>query len=250
MAGIDYTTVVMRNGSRVDFIKVGPYELSAYKGYLEFTKDDKQNLVAGEKGIRNIPEATEIRTIPLISRKDIECSMQNIIRRYQQVFDRYLITDKKTGKKKNVSSILSKNRDLIFDFDTEELYAYVFRIEESMIFYFPNNPAFGGASYTYVLNDNSLSIIISGYGHYKNPLLHWINRGLSKESEEDLIAVTWKQMTDSYNFCQLFVEQCFMGYTYHIDGGLTSGYVDEDTINDADIIRLYNILNELEVVND
>lgn len=247
MAGIDYTTVVIKNGNRVDSIKVGPYELSAYKGYLKFYKDDKQTLVAGEEGIRNIPEATDIRTIPLVSRKDIKCSMQNIIRRYQQVFDRYLITDKKTGKKKNISSILSKNQDLISDFDTEELYAYVFRIEESMIFYFPNNPAFGGASYAYVLDDskNSLSIIISGYGHYKNPLLHWINRGLSKESEADLIAVTWEQMILPINFCNLFTEQCFKGYIFYRDGGICSGSEEDDTIKDEDVLRLYDVLKEL-----
>lgn len=248
MAGIDYTTVVMECGNRVAFIKVGDYELSAYKGYLTFAKDGKETMVIGENEIRQIPEATDVRTIPLISEKDVKESLQECVAMYQRVFDKYYIISKKTRKEKNIRSILLKNLYLTEDFIKPALHMFIFKIADCTIFYFPNNPAFGGASYAYVLDDgkNSLSIIISGYGHYKNPLLHWIDRGLTKESEEELISTVWEHMIHSRTFCQLFVEQCFMGYTYHIDGGLTSGYVDEDTINDEDVIRLYNILNKLE----
>ena len=247
MAGIDYTTAIIKDGIPVENLTVGPYTVDAYKYWLKFQKGDERAIsVINEKNIRSLPETTEIRVIPLVSAKDVKKNKRNTIALYEDCFKNYALVSKKTGKLGSLKRILSRNDYLLDIDDIEELYAYVFRIGMSMFFLFPYSPVNGSTTYCYILDDNgSLALIATGYGHNENPALHWIGRGLPKDAEDALKVGLWKEMTSPYMFRELFVNQVFDDVKRSIDGSLSCGGFTKDTITDPDIRRLFAYLKEL-----
>lgn len=83
--------------------------------------------------------------------------------------------------------------------DTDEAYMHVFRLGDAVFVWFPHSPAWGGnASYGYVLyDDGRLSVIATGYGHYGNPALHWMKRGLSDAAEREIMV----SLLNRHNHC-------------------------------------------------
>lgn len=251
MASVDYTTVILKEGVPVDFLKIGAYKLDAYKGQLFLTDSRKNN----ERTIYiedlipfpdSIPELTDIHKIHLISKDDIAKLKRTVASVYANDLRNYEMVSKATHKPVSMKRVFCKYSYLMKFFEDDELDLYICTIANSTIIYFPASPAFGGASYAYVImDDNTLCMIASGYGHYMNPTLHWINRGLSKEVEEAILKAFWDEMSYTKNFAQLLIGQSFDHKIHYRDGSALYG-TDKDTITDPAIIRLYSILKERE----
>ena len=213
MAAIDYSSIIMQNGKPVEDLTVGPYRISAYKYGLIFENCSYYSssyILSEDDILAELPDAADIRTIQLVGKKDIK---------------RY--------RKRGIKIICC------------DILVHIFKIADCTIIFFPFNPAWGGASYCYFLGDNgSLSAIATGYGHYANPALHWINRDLSKGAEEEITKELWQTMTSPKRFCELLVEQVFQNKSHHIDGSIDVGGFKEDTITDPAILALYSKLQE------
>lgn len=251
MASIDYTTVILKEGVPVDFLEIGAYKLDAYKGQLFLTDSRKNN--EGTIYIEDlipfpdsIPELTDIHKINLISKADIARLKRNVASTYANALCNYEMVSKATHKPVSMKRVFCKYSHLMKYFEDDELDLYICTIANSTIIYFPASPAFGGASYAYVImDDNTLGIIASGYGHYMNPALHWINRGLSEEVEEAILKAFWDEMSYTKNFVRLFIGQSFDHAMHFRDGSALYG-IDKDTITDSAVIQLYSILKERE----
>ena len=251
MAGVDYTTVILKEGVPVDFLEIGAYKLDAYKGLLFLTdsrKADERNIYI--KSLisfpDSIPELTDIHKINLISKDDIARFKRNVASAYADELRNYEMVSKATHKPVSMKRVFCKYSHLMKYLEDDELDLYICTIANSTIIYFPDSPVFGGASYAYVImDDNTLGIIASGYGHYMNPALHWINRGLSEEVEEAILKAFWDEMSYTKNFAQLLIGQSFDNKIHYRDGSALYG-IDKDTITDPAIIQLYSILKERE----
>lgn len=251
MAGADYTTVILKEGVPVDSLEIGAYKLGAYKGLL-FLIDSRKN---NERNIYiknlisfpdSIPELTDIHKINLISKADIAKLKRTVASAYANDLRNYEMISKATHKPVSMKRVFCKYSHLMKYFEDDELDLYICTIANSTIIYFPDNPAFGGASYAYVImDDNTLGMIASGYGYYQNPTLHWINRGLSKEVEEAILKAFWDEMSYTENFVQLLIKQSFDPEIHYRDGSALFG-IDKDTITDPAVIQLYSILKERE----
>ena len=242
MAAIDYTSVIIKEGIPVESIKVGPYEFVAYRGYLLIVNAGLDNPINLSFDSEKIPELTDAHKISLISKKDINKFKRLRASFYAKTLNKYEMISKVTHKPVSINKVFCKYWQLLKYFKNDALDLYIYRIADSIIIYFPDSPAFGGASYAYILtDDNTLSVIASGYGHYQNPTLHWINRDLSKEAEGELIQYLWKEMTDPRSLSKLLIEQRFNNAIYHYDGGYTFEF-GKNTRTDPAIIRLYQVL--------
>ena len=123
----------------------------------------------------------------------------------------------------------------------------IFRLADSVFFWFYNNEAMGQASYAYILSDNGeLSVIASGYGHYMNPALHWIDRGLSESAETEIAAEFWAEMTSTDTFHSLIAGRVFKGERWNRDGSFTIWTFAKDTFTDKDAIRLYDHISNIQ----
>lgn len=246
MAAIDWSTIIMRDGAPVEALDIGPYKVGAYKHQLIFEKGDDIMYVSSEDDIRALPEAVDVRTVTLIGADDLARRKRNAVRWAAKAFDGYRLVSRKTGKEKDVKKLLRKHPYLIPGLDDREAVIHIFTIADSTIILFPCNPAWGGATYAYFLDgDASLSTIATGYGHYANPALHWMDRELSKAAEEEVMKGLWRQMTDPDRFGELLVEQVFHGVVHHADGGLTIVGGMKDTITDPAILALHSRLEEI-----
>lgn len=246
MAAIDFSSIIMKDGKSVEALAIGPYRVGAYKHWLTFEKGDDIMYVSSEDDIRQLPEAVDVRTIPLIGPDDLARRKRNAIKWAARAFDGYTLTSDRTGRRTDVRKVLGRHPHLIPWQDDREVEIHIFRIADSTMVLFPYSPAWGGATYAYILGgDGSLSTIATGYGHYANPALHWMDRGLSKEAEEEIRKGLWRTMTDPRRFGELLVEQVFKGVVHHVDGGLAMGGGMEDTITDSAILALHSRLEEM-----
>lgn len=247
MAAIDYSSIIMRDGNHTEALAIGPYRVGAYKHWLTFEKGEDIMYVSSEDDIRALPEAVDVRTIPLIGADDLARRKRNAVRWAAKAFDGYRLVSRKTGKETDVRKVLGRHPHLIPGLDDRKVEIHIFRIEECTIVLFPYNPAWGGATYAYILDgDGSLSTIATGYGHYANPALHWMARGLSKEAEEEIMKGLWRTMTDPQRFGELLVGQVFQGTVHHADGGLAVGGFDRDTITDSAILAMHSRFEEMK----
>lgn len=249
MAAVDFSSAILKDGIPVTALVVGPYTVSAYKHWLVFEKDDASFWVSSEEDVRNqLPDATSVRTVPLVSAKDIMCQRQKALDWAVKPFAGFSLVSRKTGKETDVRRIFQKNPHHIPLPASREILILTFRIEDVLVVFFPCNPAWGGASYAYFLGDNgSLSVIATGYGHYCNPTLHWLNRGLSESAEDELMLGLWTTMTNPDRFCELLVEQVFQNKLHHVDGNLCIGGFEKDSVTDPAILILYSHLEEKQL---
>lgn len=248
MAGIDYTSLIMTENDVIDHIDIGPYKLKAYKYWLElYGKDERlAYYISSEKSVREIPEASNIRTIKLYTEADIRYTKKCAVQIFSRLFRNVDMTSKKTGKTVRPEDIFRKHIDLIVEPEEIERYKLIiFRIADSEVLLFPNHPEWGGATYAYVLTDDDrLSIIATGYGHEDNATLHWLNRGLPDEAEKALAEGFWKQMTSPYSFPDLILGQVFLNKKRYADGGFICGGFTRDTLTDKSVLRLYELLRK------
>lgn len=113
----------------------------------------------------------------------------------------------------------------------------------STVFFFPDSPHLGGLSCAYFLDgDGAISLILSGYGHYGNPALHWIGRGLSDKAEAEIARMEYDEMTRAGALIRLIAPLGYEGQAYERCGdGLQLGLLfgDEKVLVDDDFDRLY-----------
>ena len=112
----------------------------------------------------------------------------------------------------------------------------------STVFFFPDSPHFGGLSCAYFIDDDeAISLILSGYGHYGNPALHWIGRGLSDKAEAEIARIEYDEKVCSGALIRLIAPLGYEDQAYERCGDVLqlglSG--DEKMMNDADFDRLY-----------
>ena len=249
MAAIDNTTILIENGEWKDRLQIGDYEADAYKGRLILKKAGCRKAIwicTAEDIRRSLEDAVGIRDIILDSRDDIETPGRWEAEELSRLMGRFSITDRKTGKDVDISRFLMRHRKIFSD-ERKPQHLVIFRLGSDTVFWFPDNDAFGGASYSFILSDDgTLSIIVSGYGHYMNPSLHWLNRGLSETAEREIVSATWKQMTIPSQFHQLIAGRVFKGERWNRDGSLELGGFRRDTLTDQDVLRLYDRLKEIE----
>lgn len=119
----------------------------------------------------------------------------------------------------------------------------------STVFLLPDCPHFGGATYAYVLGpDEGISLVVSGYGHYRNPALHWIDRGLSERAERQIASVMYREMVRPGVLIRLIAPLAYDGQAYERCGsGMQIGLGgDERMMEDADFDRLYQAVKKAE----
>ena len=82
---------------------------------------------------------------------------------------------------------------------------FITNISGYFIFVSKNSSAMGGASYLYAFNEDlsDIWVLVTGYGHYRNPLLHFLGRGLSEYIEDKLIDNFWCECFSSINVHEL-----------------------------------------------
>lgn len=110
------------------------------------------------------------------------------------------------------------------------------------VYLIPHSPHLGGATYTYVLGpDEEISLVVSGYGHYRNPALHWIDRGLSERAERQIASVMYREMVHPGVLVRLIAPLAYDGHAYERYGsGMQVGLGgDERMMKDEDFDRLY-----------
>lgn len=115
------------------------------------------------------------------------------------------------------------------------------------VYLIPDSPHFGGATYAYVLGpDEGISLVVSGYGHYRNPALHWIDRGLSERAERQIASVTYREMVRPGALLRLIAPLAYDGHAYERCGsGMQVGLGgDEEMMMDADFDRLYQAVKK------
>ena len=94
----------------------------------------------------------------------------------------------------------------------KQKYAYAFRLNRHLVAFFPESDTFGGASYLYILGEEpgDIQMIATGYGHYNNPYLHMLDRGLGKDAEAKMIKQLWDAMAeDAIDMYELFGDMEF-----------------------------------------
>lgn len=249
MAAVDFSSAILKDGIPVNALVVGPYTVSAYKHWLVFEKDDASLWVTAEEDVRHLlPDARNVRTVPLVGAKDIIRQRQKALDWAVKPFAGFRLVSRKTGKETDVRRIFQKNPHHIPLPTSREIDVLIFKIADVLVVFFPCNPAWGGASYAYFLGDNGdLSVIATGYGHYCNPTLHWLNRDLSKSAENELMVGLWATMTNPDRFCELLVEQVFQNKLHHVDGNLCIGGFKKDSVSDPAILILYSCLEEKQL---
>lgn len=249
MAALDYSTILMRDGKRVGKIEVEGFGVDAYKYGILFEKDGTEvaALINTEDmgfRIRKIPGASDIRIIRLEDPEDIKESEGFEFRRFLEILQDSKIGLQGKGKK---AKKLFKNIRSIFKDDYEYNHLVIFRIGKTVFFWFPESPALGGATYLYVLEeDGTVSTIATGYGHNQNPALHWMNRGLSEEAENEICKILWNEMTSPWDFKKLLIGQVFDGEKNCIDGSVEYGGFKKDTLTDPDVVCLYRRIKEID----
>lgn len=250
MAAIDYTTLCMKNGKRVESLSVGDCSIDAHKGILIIT-DERTG-----KGIciyDSLPSAAceigiaEARTIRLDSREEMQNQGRWEAEKLADLMKHFVVTDRKTGRSVDMKRFFIRHR-AVFTEIKEPQKLIIFRLADSVFFWFYNNDAMGGASsYAYILSDNGeLSVIASGYGHYNNPALHWIDRGLSESAETEIAAEFWAEMTSTDTFHNLIAGRVFKGERWNRDGSFTVWTFAKDTLTDKDAVRLYDCISEIQ----
>ena len=122
--------------------------------------------------------------------------------------------------------------------DDEPLYAISFRLSTHHVCIFPESKALGGATYVYVIGPHTddIGVIATGYGHYQNPHLHFINRGLSDETEAEIVGNLWKAMT-----CDWFAADGIFG-----DMDFSAEINPEYRITAPSLVALHNRFEELD----
>lgn len=249
MAAIDNTTLCMKNGKRVESLTVGNCLIDAYKGILVITDErtgkgiciaDSVPSIAGEIGI------TESRTIRLDSREEMQNQGRWEAEKLADLMKHFAVTDKRTGKSVDMKRFFIRHRG-VFTEIKEPQKLIIFRLADSVFFWFYYNDAMGQASYAYILSDNGeLSVIASGYGHYNNPALHWIDRGLSENAEAEIAAEFWTEMTSTDTFHNLIAGRVFKGERWSRDGSFIVWTFAKDTLTDKDAIRLYDCISKIQ----
>ena len=239
----------MKNGKRVESLSVGDCSIDAHKGILIITDErtgkgiciyDSLPSAACEIGI------TEARTIRLDSREEMQNQGRWEAEEVASLLKRFSVANRKTGKSVDIGSFLFRHRAKFTEIK-EPQKLIIFRLADSVFFWFYNNDAMGGASYAYILFDSGeLSVIASGYGHYNNPALHWIDRGLSESAETEIAAEFWAEMTRTDTFHNLIAGRVFKGERWNRDGSFTVWTFAKDTLTDKDAIRLYDHISNIQ----
>lgn len=249
MAAIDYTTLCMKNGKRVEEIETGNHTIEAWRGMLFITdKDSGKEIRISDTVPSDACEAgiTDIRTIILDDEEKLQNRGKWEVEKLADLMKRFSVTDRKTGRSVDMKRFFIRHRT-VFTEIKEPQKLIIFRIADSVFFWFYNNEAMGGASYAYILSDNGeLSVIASGYGHYNNPALHWIDRGLSENTETEITDEFWREMTNTSSFHRLIAGRVFKKKKFNRDGSFTIGGFTEDTLTDKDAVRLYNRISEIQ----
>ena len=168
MAGIDYTTVVINRGKWIHDIYI-PRDGEAEDIYIP-----ARLMVEG-----HVIDAS--RYSVYIDNRPAE----NWIAAHRRLIHGYEKTKLKT---------FTDNED------DEPLYAVSFRLNTHHVCIFPESKALGGATYVYVIDPHTddIGVIATGYGHYQNPHLHFINRGLSDKAEAEIVGNLWEAMTSDW----------------------------------------------------
>lgn len=247
MAVIDYDSIYLKNGKRQDKLLAGGYGIEAYKHSLIFHKEGADEICFGiAKNISRIPDAEDIRIIRLNSNDEMNNWGMLEARDLSKLLSKYSITDKKTNQEIDIGKVLKRHRDL-FSEKPEDRLLCIFRIKDDVFFWLPYSPALGSATYLFILSDyGDLSLLITGYGHYQNPALHWMHRGLSKTAEDEIAEEFWKEATSPHFFGGFITGRVFNNERWNIDGSANLGGFPRDTLTDQDVRRLYNRLKELD----
>ena len=249
MAAIDYTTLCLKNRKRVEEIKIGNCIIDAWWGMLFIRdKDSGKEIRITDTVPSDACEAgiTDVRTISLDDEEMLQNRGKWEVEKLAELLKNFSITWK-NGKPVNIKQILLNHRCIFMDLNMEPQKLIIFRLADSVFFWFYNNDAMGGASYAYILSDNGdLSVIASGYGHYNNPALHWIDRGLSESAEAEITDEFWREMTNSNSFHRLIAGRVFKGKKFNRDGSFTIGGFTKNTLTDKDAVRLYDRISEIQ----
>ena len=248
MAAIDYTTLLIKDGKRVEELSAGPFVVDGYKNALILRKegqDDRDCLWVG-MGLPEDDAISDGRIIMLDSREERSRRGRWQAGELARLMKRMDISDRKTGEPVDLERFLMRHRDL-FEEEKEIQRLIIFRTGAETVYWFPYNDAMGGASYGYILSDGGgLSVAVTGYGHYKNPAIHWIGRGLPESAEDEIAKAFWKEMTSTNTFHQLIAGRVFKDERWNRDGSLELGGFRRDTLTNQGALRLYYRLKEIE----
>lgn len=246
MAAIDYTTLVVDgNGRMVERLEIVPgLSADAYKGTLILEEGDRNVHVSActpLDDIKGIPSFRGGRDIVLEDdTKDMGLTWWKA-----GVLAKVL---EKSGLVKGHGRKLRKvlRKAVVKCNKEEDGLLRILRFEEAgrtgTVFLFPYSPHFGGMTCAYVLDDKDrVSLILSGYGHYCNPALHWIGRGLSDKAEAEIARREYDEMTRAGALLRLIAPLAYDGHAYERCGsGMQVGLGgDEKMMEDADFDRLY-----------
>lgn len=248
MAAIDYTTLLIHAGNRVEKLSAGPFTVDGYKNALMLRKegqDGRECLWVG-MGLPEDDAISDGRIIMLDSREERSSRGRWQARELARLMKRMDVSDRRTGKPVDLERFLMRHRDL-FEEEKENQRLIIFRTGAETVYWFPYNDAMGGASYGYILSDDGdLSVAVTGYGHYQNPAIHWIGRGLPESAEDEIAKAYWEEMTSTNTFHQLIAGRVFKDKRWNRDGSLELGGFRRDTLTDPDALRLYDRLKEIE----
>lgn len=100
-------------------------------------------------------------------------------------------------------------------------------------------PEMNGAAIAYVLQGNSLSVMITGGNNRQSdPWLHVLSRNISNEATKELARELWKEVTDPWFFQKLFGEwKRFETHTNLPDNGMR--------IDDPTFRRVFETLQDM-----
>lgn len=251
MAAIDYTTLAVDgNGRMVKRLEIVPgLSATAYKSLLILSEGDKEVYFGSYDPLyvlKLLPSFKDGHDIVLEDDTE-DCSplhwkagaIARALRRSGLV----------KGHEKKLAKVLrkallkcEKKQDglmRVLHFEADE--------HRSTVFFFPDSPHFGGLSCAYFLDDDgAISLILSGYGHYGNPALHWIGRGLTDKAEAEIARRECDEMIRAGALIRLIAPLGYEDRAYERCGdGLLLGLSgDEKMMEDADFDRLYQAVKK------
>lgn len=252
MAGIDYETLILnKDGHVCNGLNIDGYIVTGYKYNLCFTKGKKDIWLHSPMDAVRLFGNDNVTVHSLDGGKIASNIRKHRTEYLCTLMKNYDIVSRRAGKAVPFGKVINSTYErrtafipesFIYGEDCEEHFLVIAHIGDDVMYWFPNSPAEGGATYAYFLApDDSISLIATGYGHNDNPMLHWMNRGLGKEIEEKMAGIFYEEMTypTSFNFLMI-------NFNYWFEDGEIHFSIGNEEITDSDISRIWSVLGMIK----